>query len=244
MCTLIVDWNPNNENYITVGANRDERFGRPFEKFDERDNGVFCPLDVRGGTWIGVNRTGLFVALTNRYIGSHKRGMESRGKVVLDALTKGYVKNALSEIGKMDYDKYNPFNLILADSNQLVSVVNYHDRLVIQKLKPGLHSVTADWDIDDWGADRNAYISKEYNGDINVLKKILAYEGDENLKGAVCVTDPNESHKTMSSCIVQGYCKIIDTDIGRPHKVFKGFELHNTYQKPDFDMWEYSRVGR
>jgi hypothetical protein len=45
--------------------------------------------DVAGGTWLGVNRAGVFVGITNRYLGPQDATRASRGRLVADALALG-----------------------------------------------------------------------------------------------------------------------------------------------------------
>ena len=72
---------------LTVAANRDEFLGRPSAPPSEIEPGIFAPQDREaGGTWLGVNRHGLFVAVTNRHEPKRPPNAYSRGRLALDAL--------------------------------------------------------------------------------------------------------------------------------------------------------------
>lgn len=72
---------------LTVAANRDEYLGRPSAPPSEIEPGVIAGKDLQaGGTWMGVNRHGLFVAITNRRAPSRTPESPSRGLLALEAL--------------------------------------------------------------------------------------------------------------------------------------------------------------
>lgn len=231
MSTLIVNWKKNCSNFITVGLNRDDKNESSFEEFSDR-NGVFCPLDGCGGTWIGVNKFGIFSALTNRHICPHKNNVETKGNIVLEALNTTSVKQALSEVAKLDYELYNPFNLIIGDKTNLYCIINKENGLLIKKLKQGLHVVTADWEINDWDSFRCSYIADNFNNDPNIIRDILSYT-DECSEKSVYIND--ENNKTVSSCIINGYCKVLDDG----YSIFEKFCINHTYDNPSEDKWKY-----
>ena len=66
-------------------------------------NGIFAPKDMRrGGSWIGVNRSGLFVGLTNRADIKSERGKTSRGEIVMKALACKTLKEVEKYISGLD----------------------------------------------------------------------------------------------------------------------------------------------
>ena len=85
MCVLAVILGPSG---LIVAANRDESRSRPSGPMQVIDDpGAVGGRDLRsGGTWLGVNRSGLFVAVTNRLEPRSTPGSYSRGLVVLEAL--------------------------------------------------------------------------------------------------------------------------------------------------------------
>lgn len=72
---------------LVVAANRDEFLGRPSVPPSEIEPGIVAGRDLEaGGTWLGVNRHGLFVAVTNRKTPTRTPEARSRGLLALEAL--------------------------------------------------------------------------------------------------------------------------------------------------------------
>jgi uncharacterized protein with NRDE domain len=144
MCTLIllhrcVDGAP-----LVVAANRDEYLDRPAAPPALLAGGglpVAAPLDLRaGGTWLGVNRAGLFAALTNRPTRRPDPARRSRGLLVLDALEQGSAAAAAERLGSLPVGLYNPFNLVLADRDRAFALV-YGEAPKLERLEPGAHVI-------------------------------------------------------------------------------------------------------
>ncbi len=84
MCVLAVVLAPDG---LRVAANRDEFLERPSAPPAEVEPGIVAGRDLRsGGTWLGVNRRGLFVAVTNRHAPARAPEPLSRGLLALEAL--------------------------------------------------------------------------------------------------------------------------------------------------------------
>src|SRR5206468_4080925 len=93
---------------LVVIANRDEQLDRasspPFVWPVARPGAAtfLAPRDdVAGGTWLGVNDKGVFVGITNRYLGPKDDTRVSRGAIVKDALELGSVREiheAMAEV--------------------------------------------------------------------------------------------------------------------------------------------------
>ncbi len=72
---------------LIAAANRDEFFGRPAAAPAEIEPGIVAGQDLQaGGTWLGSNRDGLFVAVTNRRQPARAADSYSRGLLALEAL--------------------------------------------------------------------------------------------------------------------------------------------------------------
>ena len=144
MCTLIALHRCVAGAPLVIAANRDECTGRPSEGPALRDtaNGIIlAPWDLlAGGTWLGVNSSGLFAAVTNRFCKSTDPSRRSRGLLVLDALAAGSASEAAERLERLAADAYNPFNLFVAD-RETAHVVTYAGRPERSDLKPGAHVV-------------------------------------------------------------------------------------------------------
>jgi hypothetical protein len=94
---------------------------------------AIMPIDpVSGGTWIGVNDTGLVCSILNV---TNTRGLTTRphgdqSKAVRESLSRGTIippllgcadiDSALISLRQLDADRYLPFRLLLMDSRELV----------------------------------------------------------------------------------------------------------------------------
>ena len=87
MCVLAMWLGVDPENPLIVAANRDESYTRPSAPPSEIEPGIVAGKDLEGGgTWLGFNRHGLFVAVTNRQTPGRGPGSASRGLLALEAL--------------------------------------------------------------------------------------------------------------------------------------------------------------
>lgn len=95
----------------------------------------------KGGTWLGVQKTGGFSAVTNyRDPGSYSVNAESRGSLPVDCLhhpngPENYFKDLKSRA-----DMYNGFNLIAGDQNRLYHFSNIEKN--INTISPGIHGIS------------------------------------------------------------------------------------------------------
>ena len=143
MCTLTFAWQ-RFDAHLAVAANRDESLSRPSSGPAVRGDSpwVFAPRDEEaGGTWIGYNEAGLFVALTNRWTRSVTDGERSRGLLVRDALDRADADAVVSFVREeTDQRRYEPFHLVVADADRALLVE--HDRTQsVTDLAPGVYVV-------------------------------------------------------------------------------------------------------
>jgi hypothetical protein len=121
MCTLSVFKHDNNT--LTITMNRDERHERD-ELGTLHTTPQHChPVDPpSNGTWIATNAFGLTFALLNRYQDLHKtEGQKSRGQVILNLLHTKTLDEAQQFITSTSFDNTNPFDLIIIDTNRIVT---------------------------------------------------------------------------------------------------------------------------
>jgi len=144
-----------------LAANRDERLDRAWDKpaalWPERPGVVAGRDRTAGGTWMGVNRSGVVAAVLNRQ-GSlgPALGKRSRGELPLLALEHVSARLAAAAIAGLDAGAWRGFNLVLADAAGAVFVRGLgHGRPQALDLPPGVHMVTAH-DPDDPDSPRVA----------------------------------------------------------------------------------------
>src|SRR5262245_27658067 len=161
MCTLIALHPCFSDAPLVVAANRDEFHERPTEGpalreasistsrrggsaragASARSHRVVAPLDLRaGGSWFGVNDSGLFAAITNRRCACPDPSRRSRGWLVMEALAEPNARRAAERFARLPEAAYNPFHLFLADS-ETAHLVTYADRPERRDLTPGPHVI-------------------------------------------------------------------------------------------------------
>ncbi len=146
MCTLAIYVRTFPEFPAVVAANRDEFLSRPTSPplVLDRENGIFGGRDdVAGGTWLAVNRRGVVAAVLNRRTGEPtdpKR--ESRGQLCLAMLREPSAEAARAAIAAHAPQRYNAFNLLVADSRRAWIATNHGEAMTVTDLDPGLHLIT------------------------------------------------------------------------------------------------------
>jgi hypothetical protein len=121
MCTVVILRRPGHAWPVLIGANRDEMGNRPWKPparhWPDRPDVVAGLDELAGGTWMGLNDTGVAACILNRY-GSlgPAPGKRSRGELVLDALDHADATDAATALHDLDPNAYRPFNMIIADN--------------------------------------------------------------------------------------------------------------------------------
>ena len=143
MCTLVLVVPPPG-GVLQVAANRDEFLARPAVTPEPSPDGRWlAPRDLQaGGTWLGVNASGLFVGVTNRSAGTRDASRRSRGLLVLDALESPDAANLHRRLAALDPAAYNGFHLAYADGAS--AGLTWSDGSVLrqERLAPGVHVLT------------------------------------------------------------------------------------------------------
>ncbi len=145
MCLIVFAWKLMPECPLVLAANRDEFFNRPSQPAHWWDDHpfVYAGRDLEaGGTWLGVNRSGRFAALTNIRKGSDKRlDARSRGELVAkflqsDVSAEDYLVNVKDHAAE-----YNGFNLLLGDHQRSFWFSNEGETST-QQLEPGIYGLS------------------------------------------------------------------------------------------------------
>ena len=144
MCTLIAIHGCIPGVPLVVAANRDEYLDRPSSGPAVRwgqKGPILAPRDERaGGTWLGLNGSGVFAALTNLRNTDPDPARRSRGEVVIEALASAGAREAAGRLGQLEVDVYNPFNCFVADAQHAFLVV-YRGVPRVQDLTRGVHVI-------------------------------------------------------------------------------------------------------
>lgn len=222
MCTVIVVNHHYKDFPLIVAANRDEDFSRPSSEpvvLTKEPHVIVGGKDeVKGGTWLGVNKESLFVTGTNQgktveyasagpitLTGSattvtlnKKEKLRSRGLLIKDALQCKTLKELIAFVEEINPAKYNKFNLVFGNSESVFVAHSYllHS-MVIRELPKGIHVINSNMQFS--GEDKKAqYVHAsldnatlvEWPSYYKLLKKTLA-----NTKYGVRIK-PRQSEKT------------------------------------------------
>ncbi len=144
MCLIFLSINNHPTYKLILAGNRDEFYNRKTAaaQFWQDHSGVLGGRDLEaGGTWLAMSRKGKIAMVTNYRDPQHiDPNAPSRGHLVSDFLTEPndaqqYLKN-ISTNGK----RYNGFNLILGDTDELWYYSNYKKE--IEKLSRGFYGLS------------------------------------------------------------------------------------------------------
>jgi len=186
VCTLALAWQEFENTPLAVAANRDEALGRPADPpgVYRTEPRVIAPRDASaGGTWIGYNAYGLFVAITNRWV--EREGARSRGLLVADALGLSSASAAVDRVREaVTTETYAGFNLVVADADRAV-LLEYDGNLRVTDLDPGVHVVV------NVGAD-GRFFEPDHRPDVGRQQA----DNAEAVRAALRVDDPAESLST------------------------------------------------
>lgn len=148
MCLIVFAWQVIPGMPLIAAANRDEFYARPTAPaawWDDHPH-VYAGRDLRsGGSWMGITRDSRFAAITNIREPSEKRNdMPSRGALVADFLAGDASPQAYIEEVAARGHKYNGFNLLVGDRDQLIWYSNGgpDDERNGKPLAPGVYGLS------------------------------------------------------------------------------------------------------
>lgn len=144
MCTLVVASHVVPGHPLVVVANRDELRARASSPPMRWPAGFVAPRDeVAGGTWLGYTERGVFVAITNRYLGPRDPSRASRGAIVLAALeVTGSARDIHEAMKDLDPRAYNGFHLVYADGHDVLATISDGQTLAQMSLGHGVRVIT------------------------------------------------------------------------------------------------------
>lgn len=166
MCTLVILRSPSAPWPVLIAANRDEMAGRPWKKpgrhWPDRPEVVAGLDELAGGSWMGMNQTGVVAAILNR-VGTlgPLAGKRSRGELVLEALDHADAVEAARALADLDGRAYRPFNMMVADNRDAFWLrADGGARIQVHPIPEGLHMLTAQ-ELDDHTSPRiGAYLPR------------------------------------------------------------------------------------
>ncbi len=151
MCTIIVRHKMDDWCSTVIASNRDEFYSRraspPVVLCSDPHVVVGGRDESKGGTWLGLTHTGLYVGLTNqRTFSPPDYSLRSRGELVLEALKAGSHDGVLAYLERVDPRLYNEFNVVFGDGDRVAVAYSRrsNDRLELESLAAGVHVLCND----------------------------------------------------------------------------------------------------
>jgi uncharacterized protein with NRDE domain len=145
MCLILLAWRAHPQYPLIFAGNRDEAYDRPSAAagFWQDAPDIFGGRDLeKGGTWLGLNRSGHFAAVTNYRDGpaARKPAPRSRGELAAGFLRgsekpDSYLKEVLPEAGQ-----YGGFSLLTGNADRLCYLSNRGGG--IEDLPAGVHGLS------------------------------------------------------------------------------------------------------
>jgi uncharacterized protein with NRDE domain len=145
MCLILFAWRAHPEYPLVFAGNRDESYDRPSAAADfwKDDRNIFGGRDLeKGGTWLGLNLSGRFAAITNYREGlaARRPAPRSRGELTASFLravvSPGNYATALAP----DAQQYGGFSILVGDFNNLYYFSNRGPAAV--SVSPGVHGLS------------------------------------------------------------------------------------------------------
>lgn len=231
MCSIIVSFKNSKEFPLIIAANRDEDFARPSSSVQILTDIPHIILggkdELLGGTWLGVNKQSLFVAITNQ--GDTKLNLASRGQLVMDALKCKTIEELLSFVEECNPAKYNSFNLVFGNSKRMFLAHSYllHS-VVIRELDAGIHLIESDMKFMGSNAKAN-YIHALLDNKIHVpwleyyktLKTMLA-----NTKYGIKI-NPKKVKSKAGVITISGHCTISSSILAFSDEGLVRYKFHD-----------------
>jgi uncharacterized protein with NRDE domain len=144
MCLILLAWRAHPEYPLVFAGNRDEAYARPSAaaRFWADDPEIFGGKDLdKGGTWLGVTRSGRLAAVTNYRDGAAARTPpRSRGELAADFLRGADSPRAYLEGVAARASDYGGFTLIVTDLQRMCWISNRGGG--IGEVAPGVHGLS------------------------------------------------------------------------------------------------------
>jgi len=209
VCTLIAAFHVSSRWPLIVAANRDEHLDRPSSppRVWAADPAFVAPRDeAAGGTWLGINRLGLFVGVTNRFGVERDLRRASRGKLVTEALSAPSAPALHHRLAGLAADRFNAFHLFYADRDRAFITWSDGATLHQREVPPGVDVITER----SLGGDdqaRTELIRSEWE---KLSRAELTLDGlagllrlhSSNPIGGTCIHAPAFNYGTRSSTIL------------------------------------------
>jgi hypothetical protein len=224
MCTVVVLRRPDHRWPLILAANRDEMAGRPWRPpgrhWADRVEVLAGYDEFAGGTWLGLNDTGVIAGILNRQgsLGPDPR-LRSRGELPLEALDHADAIDATAALSRLDGRSWRSFNMVIADNRDAYWIKSLgadgDGKVTVGEIPEGLHMLTS-LDLDDLNSGRIAAFLPRFRaakppdpdaGDWGEWEGLLAARGegpigpDEERDRSMCI-ETTTGFGTLSSSLI------------------------------------------
>src|SRR3989441_1470021 len=199
MCTLVLLQRPG--ELLAVSGNRNELLARPASA-RRVEKGVLAPRDeLAHGSWLGLNRHGLFVCVTNRRGAMVDPSRKSRGLLVLEAVQARSARGLHDALAELHGDRHNGFHLAYADLSD--AFVSWSDGFAAHHppLAAGQVKVIPERSLGAGEAARERSVAAAFAGldpDLRAWREPMTKHASEPLESA-CVHADAVGYGTRSS---------------------------------------------
>ncbi|MGE0823651.1 MAG: NRDE family protein [Candidatus Binatia bacterium] len=247
MCTFALYFQVFPGYSLVAAANRDESLTRPSAPPQQlwASPRIYGGQDLlAGGTWLGINEHGMLVAVLNRHTGRpadpHRH---SRGQLCFDVLKCNSPSAALRLVTSQPANRYNPFNLVIADYTEAYVVYAQDEGIRALALTPGFHLLT-NYNLNDPSCQRTV---RSFNRFAQLVPSLLdhrhhsphemftklhpilaSHAPDHDPRASVCIH--LDGYGTCSSTLLA----YIDATRQYDYAFAPGFPCQNTYSTVSF----------
>ena len=142
MCLIVFAHYTHPKYPFILLANRDEYYERPTQQlgFWDKEAALIGGRDLRaGGTWLAMNRSGAFAAVTNVRMSVVQPHAKGRGSLPIDFLKSSQTSEAYMRRLLNQKSMYNGFNLLTRREETLLHFNNQVG--IINQVSPGIHGL-------------------------------------------------------------------------------------------------------
>jgi hypothetical protein len=199
MCTLVLLLRP--DEVLAVSGNRNELLSR-LASGPRIDNGVLAPRDEAAhGTWLGLNRHGLFACVTNRHGAMLDASRRSRGLLVRDALQAESARALHEQLATLPGDLHNGFHLVYSDLREAFVTWGDGYKITQLQLQPDELQVVTERSFGAGEGEREAAARLAFKSlplEVSEWRKPMTVHAREPLESA-CVHADSFGYGTRSS---------------------------------------------
>ena len=144
MCLMLFAWRAHADYQLVFAGNRDEAYDRPSAPaaFWDDEPQILGGRDLdKGGSWLGLSRSGRFATVTNYRTGlPYRDAPRSRGELVANFLRMNVAPRPYLEHVQSEGAHYRAFSLIVGDLAQLFFCSNRGNG--VDEIAPGVHGLS------------------------------------------------------------------------------------------------------